>query len=107
MKTFVTDDTLLTFVCQCKLPNLITMYCNHWLYSNHSTSYLKHPWLRSFPAKEGSIKKHQNFPIPPDCLHLAVVGGLAGLNDLTGYAGGNFVLGRASQAGQAGRERPD
>jgi len=40
MKTFVTDDTLLTFVCQCKLPNLIIMYCNHCLYSNHSTSYV-------------------------------------------------------------------
>jgi len=43
----------------------------------------------------------------PECLHHAVVEGLADLNDLTGYAGGNFVPGRASQAGQAGRERPD
>ena len=29
---------------------------------------------------------------PPDCLHLVVVGGLAGLNDLMGYAGGNFMF---------------
>jgi hypothetical protein len=58
-----------------------------------------------------SLWYHHSYRWPSrarDCLHLAVVGeGLAGLNDLTGYAGGNFVPGRASQAGQAGRERPD
>ena len=31
--------------------------------------------------------------IPPDGLHFVVVGGgLAGLNDLTGYAGGDFMF---------------
>ena len=30
--------------------------------------------------------------VSPDCLHLVVVGGLAGLNDLTGYAGGNVMF---------------
>ena len=36
------------------------------------------------------------FNTSPDCLHLVVVGGwvegLAGLNDLTGYAGCNFMF---------------
>jgi hypothetical protein len=33
------------------------------------------------------------FPPPPDCFHLVWGGGgLAGLNDLTGYGGGNFMF---------------
>jgi len=46
-----------------------------------------------------------------DCLHYVVRGGgvLAGLNDLTGYAGGNFLflVGPPLQSGQVVRERPD
>ena len=31
--------------------------------------------------------------VSPECLHLVVVGGgVAGLNYLTGYAGGNFMF---------------
>jgi hypothetical protein len=36
-----------------------------------------------------------------------MVGRLASLNDLTGYAGGNFMFLVVSQAGQAVREKPD
>jgi hypothetical protein len=44
----------------------------------------------------------------PDCLHLVVVGGIAGLSDLTGYAGGNFMsLVGPPKPGQAVRERPN
>ena len=49
---------------------------------------------------------YMNTP-PPTVFTLPWWGGLAGLNDLTGYAGGNIVPGRASQAGQAGRDRSD
>jgi len=30
--------------------------------------------------------------LSPECLHLVMVGGLAGLNDLTGYASENFMF---------------
>ena len=48
-----------------------------------------------------------NILTPPECQHLVVVGGLLVSRTLRALPWGTYVPGRASQARQAVREKPD